>query len=160
VSLAVWMSGVVHEVDLLRRAGAPGRGEPVPHGSDGEALRRWRELCDELRVDVVVDIVAGTSAGGLNGALLASAIASGSPLPPLRDLWLNTAELTRDKLLNCGDRNPVPSVLNGRYFEKEVGRALAEALAPRKPAPHPVRLLTTATALDSSQRVREHGSGK
>lgn len=87
VSLAVWMSGVVHEVDLLRRAGAPpDQREPVPDGPDGEALQRWRDLCDELQVDVVVDVVAGTSAGGLNGALLASAIASGSPLPPLRDL--------------------------------------------------------------------------
>ena len=160
VSLAVWMSGVVHEVDLLRRAGAPGRGEPVPDGPDGEALRRWRTLCDELRVDVVVDIVAGTSAGGLNGALLASAIASGSPLPPLRDLWLETAELTRDKLLNEGDRGPVPSVLNGARFETEVGRAVRAALVPGRPAAHPISLLTTATALGEQSAQWKDSTGR
>ncbi len=148
VSLAVWMSGVVHEVDLLRRAAAPAdRREPVPDGPDGEALRRWRALCEKLNVEVVVDIVAGTSAGGLNGALLASAIASGSPLPRLRDLWLETAELKRGRLLDEGDRGPVPSVLDGKYFAREVTKAVQQALAPGRPAAHPVSLLTTATAL-------------
>jgi Protein of unknown function (DUF3376)/Patatin-like phospholipase len=160
VSLAVWMSGVVHEVDLLRRAGAPDRDEPEPDGPDGEALRRWRTLCDELRVDVVVDIVAGTSAGGLNGALLASAIASGSPLPPLRDLWLKTAELTRDKLLNEADRGPVPSVLNGACFETEVGRAVRAALVPGRPAVHPISLLTTATALGQQSAQWKDSTGR
>ena len=40
VSLAVWMSGMVHEVDLLRRAGAPGRPDLGTGGSDAEAMRR------------------------------------------------------------------------------------------------------------------------
>ncbi len=148
VSLAVWMSGMVHEVDLLRRAGAPpDQREPLSDGPDGEAMRRWRELCDHLRVDVVVDIVVGTSAGGLNGALLASAIATGSPLPPLRDLWLKTAQLARSRLLVEGDQGPVPSVLDGRYFRDKIADAVGEALVPGRPAPHAVSLLTTATAL-------------
>ncbi len=103
--------------------------------------------------------MAGTSAGGLNGALLASAIASGSPLPPLRDLWLETAELTRDKLLHEGDRGPVPSVLNGARFEEEVGCAVDEALAPGRPPRHPVSLLTTATALGQQSAQWEDSTG-
>ncbi len=55
VSLAVWMAGVTHEIDRLRRAEGP-----------------WRDLCRDANATVVVDIIAGTSAGGLNGTLLAS----------------------------------------------------------------------------------------
>ena len=40
VSLAISRSGVVQEVDLLRRAGSPGR-EAIPQGPDAEALARW-----------------------------------------------------------------------------------------------------------------------
>jgi predicted acylesterase/phospholipase RssA len=128
VSLAVWMSGVAQEIDLLRRAGAPGRGV-LPDGA-GPALRRWRELCDRLDVDVIVDVVSGTSAGGVNGALLAAAAATGNPLPPLKELWVDTAQLQRGKLLRAPGRGPVPSLLDGRYFAERLRAVFDEALAP------------------------------
>src|ERR1700754_2820994 len=96
VSLAVWMSGMAHEIDLLRRAGAPDRDE-LPADA-GPALRGWRSLCDDLDIDVIVDVVAGTSAGGINGAVLASAIAAGNPLPSLKELWVRGAQLARGQL--------------------------------------------------------------
>src|SRR5688572_24486149 len=79
----------------------------------------WRALCEELNVRVLVDIVAGTSAGGLNGTLLASAVAAGRPLPSeLRDLWINEAALTGDKLLRRD--TPVASLLSGRFLEEKI----------------------------------------
>lgn len=151
VSLAVWMSGVAHEVDLLRRAGDPER-EPLEATAEMQALSHWRALCDDLDVDVVVDLVSGTSAGGINGALLACASATGQPLPPLRDLWVSAAQLQRDKLLRPAGTEPLPSLLDGRYFEEQLRSVFAKALgsADADPTPEPrrpVTLLTTATAL-------------
>src|SRR5215475_393430 len=123
VSLAVWMSGVTHEVDLLRRAGSPAR-EPLPADA-GLALRRWRELCNALDVDVVVDVVAGTSAGGLNVAFLASAIAAGQPLPALKEVWSKAAQLERGKLLRSSGAAPLPSLLDGDFFTDQIRSVLA-----------------------------------
>jgi hypothetical protein len=72
----------------------------LPEGSSA-ALRRWRDLCDELEVDLVVDVVTGTSAGGLDGALLACAIAADRPLRDPKELWVETAQLERSKLLGA-----------------------------------------------------------
>jgi hypothetical protein len=41
VSLAVWMGGVAHEIDLLRRASQDG-----PAGDPSPVYRFWRDLCD------------------------------------------------------------------------------------------------------------------
>ena len=132
VSLAVWMSGVAHEIDLLRRAGSRDR-EPLPPECS-EALRRWRTLCDDLNLDIVVDVIAGTSAGGLNGALLACSIATGQPLPDLKKLWTETAQLEPGKLLRPPDTEPLDSLLDGRYFADQLTAALRTALG--TPAPN------------------------
>ena len=88
VSLAVWMGGVVHEIDRLRR----GRLDGGPYGAIACALRRR----------VTVDLIAGSSAGGINGAALGCAIARRTSLGvgagPLREVWLelgNIASLLR-----------------------------------------------------------------
>jgi predicted acylesterase/phospholipase RssA len=159
VSLAVWMSGVTHEVDLLRRAGSPGR-EPLP--ADGEtALRRWRDLCDELDVDVVVDVLAGTSAGGLNVAFLASAIAADQPLPALKEVWSKAAALERGKLLREASTGPLPSLLDGDFFTGQIRSVLAGLHAGSAgPSPYPVTLLTTATALGEQMAVWQDSAGQ
>lgn len=84
VSLAVWMSGAVYEVDRFRCAltrTTGGSGSP-----EANLDRIARALMDITERRLVVDLVAGTSAGGINGALLGSAIA-------------NRRRLTRDNLL-------------------------------------------------------------
>ena len=46
----------------------------------------------ELRV--VVDIIAGASAGGINGTMLARALSHDLPMRPMRDLWLDNADVS------------------------------------------------------------------
>ncbi|GAA4966136.1 DUF3376 domain-containing protein [Actinoplanes utahensis] len=158
VSLAVWMSGMTHEIDLLRRAGAPDRAE-LPADA-GPALRGWRALCDELGVDVIIDVVAGTSAGGINGAVLASAVAAGNPLPSLKELWVEAAQLSRGKLLRGSGRGPLPSLLDGAYFTGQLRGLFDRALrGGGRPAAHPVTLLTTATALGEQDTVWSDSTG-
>ncbi len=101
ISLAIYMHGITKEVwKLVRASAARRRGDPA--GADSEAV--YRDLLDMVgdTVDlrVIVDIVAGASAGGINGILLADAIAGGRDMEPLRDLWLDGADV--DKLLDEG----------------------------------------------------------
>lgn len=173
VSLAVWMGGVTHEIDLLRLAS---KDLVTPDESiraslavgDQKLFDAWHELCLASESRVVVDVVAGTSAGGLNGTLLATAIARGSAIarslteadvgeraeqPPsgpwLRDLWIERADLARDKLLPNPGELP-NSVLDGRYFERTVERALNQI--PLGPHPDEVDLHVTATVVGESNR--------
>ena len=71
VSLAVWMGGVVNEVNAVTRGiGAYGR------------------LLDMLGLTARADVIAGTSAGGINGAALALGQANKlADVSLLRDLW-------------------------------------------------------------------------
>ena len=173
VSLAVWMGGVTHEIDLLRLAS---KNLDTPDASirsslaagDQKLFDAWRDLCVASGSRVVVDVVAGTSAGGLNGTLLATAIARGSaisrclteadtgerPEPPpagpwLRDLWIERADLAQDKLLpDPGE--PPNSVLDGRYFERTVEQAVNQI--PLGSHPDEVDLHVTATIVGESNR--------
>src|SRR5687767_1578149 len=102
VSLAVYMHGITKEAWKLLRA-SRNYHAPVPTAdglNDSELV--YRELFEALApyVDlrVVIDIVAGASAGGINGVMLAHAIAGGHDLEPLRDLWLENADV--EKLLD------------------------------------------------------------
>ena len=138
VSLAVWMAGVTHEIDRLRRAEGP-----------------WRDLCRDANATVVVDIIAGTSAGGLNGTLLACAVAAGEPLPTeLRDLWVRDAALTTGKLLEDTAEAP-QSLLDGGYLTTTIRNVVgprAERVARRGGPPRdPVTLFVTATATGGPQ---------
>src|ERR1700761_9147717 len=78
VSLAIWMAGVVREINLLaqasqwrRRQGALLDDSQLTKGS-AESLRLYAELIDLLDTVVDVDVLSGTSAGGIGAALLAS----------------------------------------------------------------------------------------
>lgn len=161
VSLAVWMGGVVHELDLLRRASAPDGDTPGPQDYDQPVFDRWREQCRSKakRRRVSVDVIAGTSAGGLNGALLATAIAHGGTLDPpdevpgpwLRERWAALATLKQGQLLPA-DNDPVPSVLNGNYFLEQLTEALEKlASAGSSPTSDPVSLFVTASGLGRQQ---------
>lgn len=145
VSLAVWMSGVVHEINALRVLSSGG-GQAAAQTPSRQA---WREILDGAHTSVVVDLVAGTSAGGLNGALLAHAIATGRDLTGLRELWLDSASLTPPTLLN-DPPSESSWALDAGFFGCMVADALEEEETPIKPAR--ITLLTTATAVDSKPR--------
>ncbi|WP_030757568.1 MULTISPECIES: DUF3376 domain-containing protein [unclassified Streptomyces] len=185
VSLAVWMGGVTHELDVLRRASTQaiptGTDTTVPTTSENEpagettadcltltadrdpceqkedTLSIWEEVLRHARTRVLVDVIAGTSAGGLNGAFLATAIGRGEKLASLRDVWKKSAALTPDALLG----NPPPqSVLDGEFF----ARTICQVLHGPKDLkwsirPEPVTLFTTATSLDGLPAVYTDGFG-
>jgi predicted acylesterase/phospholipase RssA len=141
VSLAVWMGGVTHELDLLRRSSnAPAVAET--ENGDETVRAIWGEVLTAAGARVVIDVVSGTSAGGLNGTLLATAIARGSTLPPLRNVWQESAAL--DRLL----QDPTgTSILNGTVFSDSV-QGVIEEIGLSEPARRgPVDLFVTATAL-------------
>jgi len=150
VSLAVWMGGVVHELDLLRRA-SRGESEEGVKKTDLPVFRFWRRLTAEAPDPrrVRVDIIAGTSAGGLNGMLLATAIARDAALPGLREVWQHSAAL--DRLLDEPSPN---SMFSGEFFQEKLKEALQSV--PHGDASYsgsePVTLFVTATALDGRSR--------
>jgi patatin-related protein len=174
VSLAVWMGGVTHELDLLRRASHPDSGRKGVRGllrrasapnfdrkgaRDAEArvLRIWRKITQEANARIVIDTVAGTSAGGLNGLLLATALGRGAALPPLREVWEKSASL--EELLAPPSQT---SLLNGGHFKEKIEEQLDRIKAPPKEqlrrikgeaSPRePISLFVTATALDGRSR--------
>ncbi|HET8681941.1 MAG TPA: DUF3376 domain-containing protein [Micromonosporaceae bacterium] len=151
LSLAVWMGGVTHEIDQLRRASQ--------HGPDSPAAAFWKRLCDTYQLRVIVDIVAGTSAGGLNGTLLASAAATDKPMPQeLRQLWIEEAALTEDRLLKTED--PPQSLLNGAFLQKKVKQVTGEILSGDQKGRHPVTLFITATGLGGKESSGTDSQGQ
>ena len=96
ISLAVYMHGVTKEVWRLARASrAYHSGEGTNSGSQAVYQELLRRISQEGRIElrVLVDILAGASAGGINAIFLAHAIATGAPLDPLTDLWLESADV-------------------------------------------------------------------
>jgi predicted acylesterase/phospholipase RssA len=166
VSLAVWMGGVTHEIDLLRRASrvAAGATEQDVGGvadHDRAVFDAWVDLCRRAEVgEVVVDVIAGTSAGGLNGTLLATAVARGIPLDPpgdrpgprLRTVWDERARLEAGRLLRDPDEEVQPSVLDGDFFQTAVGEEIGSMTPAVGSGGRPMTLFITATALGPSNR--------
>lgn len=106
VSLAVYMFGVCREIAKLTRASKLLYDFPVGRrpdarypGTAGDSEEIYFDLLRRLSVNtelrVIVDIIAGASAGGINGVFLARALAHDLPLEPLRELWLDNADVTR-----------------------------------------------------------------
>jgi predicted acylesterase/phospholipase RssA len=153
VSLAVWMGGVTHELNLARIA------SQLDDEPQTDAVKAWKEILDAAGLSIEIDLVAGTSAGGLNGSLLATAVARGVDLPDMRTVWKDVASLDTSSLLrnyeNSSDKRASPaSVLDGDYFRDEIVRVIDETT--KQPAgwtarkPRDCALLVTATALNSS----------
>ena len=168
VSLAVWMGGVTHELDLIRRASGD-QGAPGPQQYDAVLADRWRELCHKgaERRRVVVDVIAGTSAGGLNGSLLATAIANGSTLDPdgddgpwLRRKWVGLGSLDVGKLVPSAGAKST-SVLDGKYFLQQLEDLLkGVADAGESDAEEPVTLFVTASGLGVQQFEAKDAAGQ
>jgi patatin-related protein len=185
VSLAVWMGGVTHELDLIRRASGDDRA-PGPQPYDAVLADRWRELCSRggERRRVVVDVIAGTSAGGLNGSLLATAIANGSTLDPdghsshddaahddasdegvrtgpwLRQKWIALGSLDVGKLVPPAGVKST-SVLDGNYFLQQLQDLLKDvADAGDSDAEEPVTLFVTASGLGVQQFEAKDAAGQ
>lgn len=168
VSLAVWMGGVTHELDLIRRASGPADA-PGPQPYDEVLAERWRELCDRRgeRRRVVVDVIAGTSAGGLNGSLLATAISNGSTLDPdgndgpwLRQKWVGLGSLEVGRLVPTA-KVKASSVLDGQYFLQELDTLLKSVADAGEPAAEePVTLFVTASGLGVQQFEAKDAAGQ
>lgn len=152
VSLAVWMGGVTHELELLRRA-SRGITEGVAE-ADIPVLRIWQRLAEHAKTELTIDIIAGTSAGGLNGMLLATALARNAPMPDLRSVWEESAALKQLLKPLTGKS----SVLNGDRFEREIRKAVRR-IEPGPGRGMPVTLFLTSTALDGPNRVYTDGFG-
>lgn len=148
VSLAVWMGGVAHELDLLRRASRGDDAEDVAVG-DRQVFKLWKRLANDARKKVRIDVISGTSAGGLNGMLLATAIGRGSALPDLREMW-GSASL-ESLLPQASDSDE--SVLSGKSLENKIRDALAAVPEMPEPDTETITLFLTATALDGQSRA-------
>ncbi|MGC5002631.1 patatin-like protein [Streptomyces sp. DT203] len=162
VSLAVWMGGVVHELDLVRRASHkasdPGY-DPGEMSTDDESVfQAWVELLKNSDKRVKIDIISGTSAGGLNGLLLATAIGRGGVLPNLRSLWEDAADLKELLKRESGKNSNPKSVLSGKWFNESIEVALEEIKEGEQG--EPVTLFVTATALDGRHRKFKDGYGQ
>ena len=111
VSLAVYMHGVSKEILKLVRASAalhaisdrtqraqaasfdrPDFNDPE-YDTESVYFELLREIGRSMELRVVVDIIAGASAGGINGAMLARALSHDLPMRPMRDLWLDNADV-------------------------------------------------------------------
>src|SRR5688500_10837259 len=98
VSLAVWMGGVVLELDRLTRGDGP-----------------YADLLDMVGSTARADVITGTSAGGINGAALAlSQVNANARLERLRDLWAEQGRM--DQLLRTPFRGQPASLLRGDEF--------------------------------------------
>lgn len=134
VSLAVWMGGVTRELDRVRC-------------SDGV----YGQMLDLTNTEARIDVIAGASAGGINGAVLALAIARGTNVDGIRELWMTNGDIGR--LLRDPFQRDAPSVLKGdeqllaalRNAMKNVGATESQA-DPSEPRP-PLHLSITGTLL-------------
>ena len=166
VSLAVWMGGVVLEIDHLTRAvrddepDAPGVPPPRPQDPVG---RIYRLLLDLAGSSARADVIAGTSAGGINGAALALSQVNPDATPALlRDVWVEQGRF--ESLLRQPFRGAPTSLLKGdEYFLPHLNRALtlmATGTRIRTAQAAPVDLTITATVLTPNQLVTSDSLGQ
>ncbi|WP_255720439.1 patatin-like phospholipase family protein, partial [Frankia sp. CiP3] len=159
VSLAVWMGGVVHEIDLLRRASRGDTRETVAL-ADRPAFDIWRRLTSEASKKVRVDVISGSSAGGLNALLLATGIGRGTPVDKLGTLWRKSASLSRlqvNKSRNAGDHEE--SFLSSDAFSETITEAL-KGIGNAGPSKESVTLFLTATSIDGPPKKAQDGFGQ
>lgn len=126
VSLAVWMSGVTHELNRLVQASrrrSTGAGDPDA----------YLDLLEVLDAEARIDVIAGTSAGGINGGFLALGLVHGADLDGLRDLWQDAGSLST-LLRNPRDEDQ-PSLLRGGYFHQQLADAYKRIWTSKKQVP-------------------------
>jgi predicted acylesterase/phospholipase RssA len=143
VSLAVWIGGVTHELDNLRRAA---KSEPT---ADESTLRHYRRLLELLEEEVVIDVIAGASAGGINGVLLATSIYTGQPLPDLRETWISIGDFGT-LLRSPRDLNPPSLMMGDKVILAELQRLIDHLYtcgASNNAPAQPLYLYITATDL-------------
>jgi patatin-related protein len=112
VSLAIYMHGITKEILKLVRASSAlhaiadrqerasaeffdrvDRDDPE-YDTEEIYFDLLREISRKLELRVIVDIIAGASAGGINGTMLARALSHDLSMEPLRDLWIDNADVT------------------------------------------------------------------
>ena len=118
VSLAVWISGVTHELNNLIQASRR-RGTSAAAVPD-----TYTELLGVLQATARIDVIAGTSAGGINGGFLALGLVRGCDLSGLRKLWQDQGDL--GTLLRDPREKDAPSLLRGEYFHEQLAQAYRE----------------------------------
>jgi patatin-related protein len=112
VSLAVYIHGICKEILKLVRASCilhriTDRAQRAQasyfdqidshdpeHDTEADYFFLLREIGRKLELRVIVDTLAGASAGGINASMLARALSHDLPTAPLRDLWLENADVT------------------------------------------------------------------
>ncbi len=111
VSLAIYMHGISKEIlklvrasaalhaisDRSKRAAAGFFDSYDPHDPEYDTETIYfdllREIGKKVELRVIVDIIAGASAGGINGTMLARALSHDLPMNPLRELWIENADV-------------------------------------------------------------------
>ncbi len=151
VSLAVWMGGVVLELDRLTKAD---RGDDPP--SPYALLQRLTGTTCRA------DVITGTSAGGINGAALALTQVTGSDPATLRDLWIDQGRI--ETLLRAPFQGQPTSLLKGdEHFLPALHTALeilAEPVARKPDEQAPIDLTITTTVLRGNQSVSVDSTGE
>lgn len=168
VSLAIWMGGVMREVNLLaqaseRRQETNADAAPDTSASTADDVVRnlYQRLLDLLDVRITVDVLAGTSAGGINAALLGLATARRLDLAPLRDIWLKAGAF--DRLLRDPREQDPPSLLRGDGQLLEALRGGIETILggsppPENPRPTDVFITTTLLSPEMSRFTDDYGT--
>jgi patatin-related protein len=162
VSLAIWIGGVVAEIDRARRATIADDGD-----AGNECQQVYRALLDLTGSALRTDVIAGASAGGLNGCLLATAIANHKSVANLGRTWVDLGSFRT--MLRSGREPEPPSVLKGDdYFLPRLEHQFNELSSPdavqvrldwkgserAKHGPNErVRLLVTGTDLGGEPHV-------
>ncbi|WP_261569608.1 patatin-like protein [Frankia gtarii] len=120
VSLAVWMAGVVNEINGLVQSGAAGSLRGQPDTSAAESSTVYKELLGLVGATARADVIAGTSAGGINGAFLAYAQAYGADLRGLGRQWADLGSF--DALLRRPEPAPESLLRGDDYFLRELAQ--------------------------------------
>jgi patatin-related protein len=138
VSLAVWMGGVVLELDRLTRS-----------------QNGYQHLLRMVGATARADVISGTSAGGINGAALALAqVNPRADLNSLRELWAEQGRM--DLLLRTPFKGSPVSLLKGDEFFlprlEDAMRRLTTRYEPRDRHTRPIDLRITTTLLQGTTK--------
>lgn len=146
VSLAVWMGGVVCEIDKVTR---------------GDGV--YGQLLKQFKVNARADVIAGTSAGGINGVVLALSQANANAkVRLLRNLWSEQGRM--ETLLQRPFRGSPASLLRGDdYFLPKLHEAikrLSEDWKSTSCGQRPIDLMITTTLLHGARTVSVDSLGQ